>query len=145
MSRHNPRRAAYDIRPPILVSNITGTVLGAPTEDPDPMPIIRFASVTLHKTVPRLDAGKGQATQETTFFDEAKAGVTIAYDSATGLVRLSKGDQAVYIPREGVQRFGPTLEDAALEAKARAAIAEQARIANAKAVAEAEAIAAQPA
>lgn len=113
------------------------------TDHEDPMPI-KFTSVTLHKTVPRLDSGKGQATQATTFFDD-RAGVAIEYDPATCLVRISKGDVAVYIPREGVERFGPTVEDAKREAESRAALARKQAEANALAAAEADAAAQQPA
>ena len=117
------------------------------TADPedDPMPKIQFTSVTLHKTVPRLDAGMGQATQDTTFFDVKRAGVTIEYDPSTQLVTLSKGTACVSIPLAGVERFGPTIEQAAVADKAAAARAEVVRLANAKAEAEAAEIAALPA
>ena len=100
MSRHNPR--PYQ----------------APTASEDTAMKIQFSSVTLHKTVPRLDAGMGQATQETTFFDVLRAKVAIEYDTATQLVRISKGHACVYIPVAGVERFGPTVEEVAARTSA---------------------------
>jgi hypothetical protein len=100
----------------------------SPTPENAPMKI-RFVSVTLHKTMPRLDGGKGQATQDTTFFDVAKAGVTVELDTATQLVRIAKNHSCAYVPLSGVERFGATVEDAlgfddakAKEAAARAAV-----------------------
>ena len=90
-----------------------------PTTEEAPMKI-QFTSITLHKTMPRLDAGVGQATQTTTFFDAAKAGVAIELDTGTGLVRIAKGYDCAYIPLAGVERFGPTLEDAKAFADAKA-------------------------
>ena len=84
--------------------------------------IIKFTSVTLHKVMPRLDSGVGQATQTTTFFDTLKAGVTVELDTGSGLVRIAKGGATAYVSLSGVERFGPTLEDAAAFAKARATV-----------------------
>ena len=108
------------------------------------MPTISFASVTLHKALPRLDAGIGQATQSTTFF-QAMAGLSIELDTASGLVRLSKGSVRRYIPREGVEFFGPTLDDAIAESKARETEARRRVEANAAAEREAAAAAQVPA
>ena len=114
------------------------------TEDTETMPIIRFASVTLHKALPRLDAGKGQATQSTTFF-QALGDLTIGYDATTALVQLRKGDVCRYVPREGVEFFGPTVDDAVLEAKGRADEARRRVEANAQAERDATVSAAVPA
>lgn len=94
---------------------------------------IQFASVTLHKTMPRLDAGKGQATATTTFFDAEKAGVSIELDTAAQLVRIAKGYDCRYVPLAGVEWFGPTLDDA------KAFAGEKAKDAAARAKAEAAA------
>ena len=73
---------------------------------------IQFTSVHLHKTIPRLDAGKGQATQSTTHFT-IETGHIIELDTASGVVRIAKGTAVANIPREGVERFGPTVAEAA--------------------------------
>lgn len=144
MSRKYPRTpAAYTNAVPDAAS-LAALTHAPDTEDDTMAAKIQFTSVTLHKEVPRLDAGKGRATHSTTFFDE-RAGVGIEYDPATCLVRISKGPAAVYVPREGVERFGPTVADAKAEADARAAMLAEQAAANAKAAAEAEASAQQPA
>lgn len=131
---------------PPLVSNLTARLVDDDhTEDTeeDPMKIL-FTSVDLHKALPRLDAGKGQATQDTTRH-HVNHGVIIEYDTATQLVRLSKGTAVAYVPLAGVERFGPTLDDAALHAVAQAQIAEAKRLANEAAAADAATLAALPA
>ena len=105
--------------------------------------IIKYESVLLHKALPRLDAGKGQASHSTQLFN-VKEGVTIELDTASGMVRIAKGTATAHIPREGVERFGPTLEEAAIHAKALEQIAVDRRKANEAAAAEAEAAAAAP-
>ena len=115
----------------------------APSTNGDSMKIL-FQSVDLHKALPRLDAGRGQATQDTTRFNVLH-GVSIEFDTATQLVRIAKATACHYVPIHGVERFGPTLADAELDAKAKAEVAEAKRLANEVAAAEAEAIAALPA
>ncbi len=68
---------------------------------------IRFQSVLLDITIPRLSADKGLASSDTSFFDIVRTpGVTIELDTGTQLVRLSKGDVASYVHVTKVTRFG---------------------------------------
>ena len=140
MASRAERRAALAM--PRLITADERLRITTPPEE-DPMPTIRFANITLHKSLPRLDAGIGQATQSTTFF-QAMAGLSIELDTATGLVRLSKGAVCRYIPREGVEFFGPTLDDAIAEAKARDAETRRRVEANAAAELAAAEAAARP-
>lgn len=115
------------------------------TPDEESTMIIKFESVLLHKAVARLDAGKGQASHSTQAFNTKDHGVTIELDTASGLVRIAKGTATVHVPREGVERFGPTLEEAAAHRAALETIAVERRKANDSAEANAAAIAAIPA
>lgn len=117
----------------------------ADTETETPMKIL-FDSVELHSEVPRLDAAKGLAAHTTAFFDISQSkGIVLEYDTHTCFLRISCGFIATYVPREGVKRFGPTLEDVvAMKADARRR-ADAAAEANARAAVEAEAIANMPA
>jgi len=101
----------------------------APTVSPDPEEQsmkIQYQSVHIKAEIPRLAGGdKGLAVSSTKFF-HIDHGVTVEFDTATQLVRISKGDLCQYVPRDGVERFGPTLEDLATQAlntKARADLA----------------------
>lgn len=107
---------------------------------------IQFQSVLLLHDAPRHDGGRGRASSETTSFDRAQMkDIVIELDTATRLVRISKGAVACYVPESGVKRFGPTLEDyAAMQAQYDAAD-ERSRIDNEKAAREAQARAQQPA
>ncbi len=65
---------------------------------------IQFTSVTLDKEIPRF-GDKGLASSSSTYF-KASDGVTIELDTATGIVRLQKGDVERNIPREKIAEFG---------------------------------------
>ncbi len=105
------------------------------TDEPEEEPTmkIRFTHIHLDKEIPRFAGGtKGLATSTTTFFDVERSGTTIELDTATQLVRLSRGEIAVYVPIGKVSSFGDTCEavhlaernrraDAVAEADAKAA------------------------
>ncbi len=128
MARPSERRAALE-----RLTGAQRTDDDTTTEQPSMK--LSFVSIDLHKALPRLDSGRGQATQDTTRFNVAQQGVTIEFDTATQLVRLSKGTACHYVPLHGVERFGMTVEDSAIHAKAQADIA----AAKAKAIADAQA------
>jgi len=138
-----PETHAFDPTPPAVhtYDGEPGTDYGFTTPEDPPMKIL-FQSVDLHKPLARLDAGKGQVTSTTTRHSVDHK-VVIEYDTATQLVRISKGTACAYVPREGVECFGPTLDDAAADAAAKAKIAEATRLANEAAIAETAAAAAQ--
>ncbi len=143
MARPSERRAALERFTSTQRAAVVD-ISAEPTEDETPMKI-QSVSVDLHKALPRLDAGRGQATQDTTRFNVSTQGVGIEFDTATQLVRISKGTAYHDVPIHGVERLGMTLEGAAIHAKAQAQLAEEKRLANEAAAAAAEAIANRPA
>ena len=151
MSRHNRRAYVPPTTP--LVDTFTqytrpaadAVMAGLNAPDKEPTMKIQFTSVMLKETAPRLDGGRGQATQDTTFFDAAKAGVVIEYDTATSLVRISKGTACFHVPIGEVKRFGPTLGEAVADAQAREEYAAETRRNNAEAAEAAARIAQMPA
>lgn len=136
------RASDYAAAQALQFKDIEAEHFGTPEE---PMPTkIQYTSVRFHKTIPRLDAGKGQATQDTTDF-QSKNGIVIELDVTTSMVTISKGTACVNVPREGVERFGPTLTQAATHEAALRAVAAETAAKNAAAQAEAEVLAAAPA
>ncbi len=68
---------------------------------------IQFQCVFLDREIPRFANGtKGLSNSSTTFFDVAKAGVHIEFDTATQLVRLSRDGVSIHIPVCKIDRFG---------------------------------------
>jgi hypothetical protein len=123
MSRHNPYRAPAVATspvvygpPPVAVAPVAiapapeavvAALLGSAPTDPTQEPaIMKFASVHLDVSIPRVSAEKGLANSETSYFDVERSGVTIELDVATGLVRLSKNDVEAFVPVSKVTRFG---------------------------------------
>jgi hypothetical protein len=115
--------------------------------DKDPM-IIKFETVTLHYEIPRPRVVQGLATQGTAFFDTKQPtlrGYFIDLDTSTQLLRIGIDNVSVRLPIAAVKYFGLTLDEAEALAEAKAAAAKATKLANEKAAAEAEALAAQPA
>lgn len=80
---------------------------------------MRFTSVILDVEIPRLAPEKGLAAASTKFFEAERHKMVI--ELVGPLVRLSRGTAISYVPLSKVERFGPTLEEAAASAKATAA------------------------
>ena len=101
MASRSERRAALAGRAPEPSPTTTTT-----EDDEAPMKI-QFVHVYLDKEIPRF-GDKGLASSSSTFF-KAADGCAIELDTATGLVRLSKGGTVMHIPREKVSQFGDVL------------------------------------
>lgn len=97
MSTKHERRAAY-------------AAARATEPGEEPTMKIQFAHVTFAEEVSRLASEKGFASSTTAFFDAAKAGVTIELDTATGLVRLSKGALALHFPLSRIKQLGEVVK-----------------------------------
>ncbi len=86
--------------------------LGGMTLDEEPtMAKVQFTHIHLDKEIPRF-GDKGLASSSSTFFKQSD-GVTIELDTATGIVRLSKGGVGVNVPREKVAIYGDVVEPTA--------------------------------
>ncbi len=84
----------------------------APAESEEPtMAKVQFTHIHLDKEIPRF-GDKGLASSSSTFFKQSD-GVTIELDTATGIVRLSKGGVGVNVPREKVAIYGDVVEPTA--------------------------------
>ena len=102
MSRRYPR----PVVPAAAIADDAHRAMATLHETEEPGMKIQFASVQLREEIPRLASDKGLASSTTSFFDTARSGVTIELDTATSLVRLSKGAVAIHIPLHGVRSFG---------------------------------------
>lgn len=105
---------------------------------------IQFTHINLHKAIDRMNAGKGHWSATSTRHNASET-CSIELDTATQLVRISNGTACTYVPREGVENFGPTLEDAAAHAATLKAIAVAVAKANEEAIAATAETAATPA
>lgn len=137
MARKYPRPAT----PAAAIADDAHRAMSAltdPTEEP--MAKIQFTSVHFTIEIPRLAGGtKGLAVSTTKFFHTAQHKLdAIELDTASGLVRVSKGEAIQYVPLSKVERFGETLQDeaanaVAVKARAEASAVEAARVAAAAA------------
>ena len=144
MSSARERRAAREGRvPPHIEAAIAPGYAALPkptdaeceafaycSDTEEPMKI-QFTAVMFDQPVPRF-GDKGWANSSTKLFHAESHGVVIEYDTATQLVRLTKGDLTRFVHVAKVEYFDDTLDGAAAVAAARKEAGREAAIRSAQ-------------